>query len=384
MTLIMWVFGLLIMTGGISLGVVRYRRADGAPLGWRKWLIPVALTLIGLMVILSAKSLIVVVGNTEKTVLENTLTGQIVVLDKGTHIFPLDPRVVPMITVPHTFETRKESRELGQPTSDCLSSPSAADRAACFRATAIAADSISPGRPPVYFWVKYQVAPIDMDVELKELWRKYGLNYKESWVEQQLTSAIKSVQGSRAYDFVGINRAKFQDLVEEALNARLIGPSGNQLVLVTQLVVENYEFTPETNQYLDTVQQQEFARQKEQQQVEINKQKQLAEQISADTRYAVEQRDAEKDRDAQRTRAQGSADARRISADAGKYEREQLAIAEAEAIRVQIEQLGGDPASYLKLEELDAWNGQLPDILFAGGDSVPILPFLDLIPGAPK
>lgn len=390
MTWIIVILGVLIIAAGGALGVKRYGQfmaeARNGNAGAKfKWVLPSAIAAVGLVFMIGANSLIVVVGNTEQNVLENTVSGEIHVLDSGTHIFPLDPRVIPLVTQPHTFETRKESRELGAPTKECMDAPSATDRANCFRATAVAADSVSPGRPPVYFHVKYQVAPIPTEAALKELYRAYGPYYKEAWVEQQLTSAIKSVQGSRAYDFVGIRRAEFQTLVEEALNERLVGPSGEQLVIVTQLVVENYEFTPATNQYLDTVQQKEFERQKAEQQVEINRENQIAEQIAADTRYNVEQRDAERDRDAQIKRAEGMADSRQISADAEAYERLVKAEAEAEAIRLQIEQLGLDPQSYLKLIELEQWNGKLPEYLFGSGGEIPVLPFLDVTPGdAPK
>ena len=389
MTWIIVILGVLVIAGAGALGVKRYAQfmaetRNGNVDAKFKWLMPASIAALGLVFMIGANSLIVVVGNTEQNVLENTLTGEIHVLDSGTHIFPLNPRVIPLVTQPHTFMTRKESREHGQPTKECMQVSSADQRAECFRATAIAADSVSPGRPPVYFHVKYQVAPVPTEAALKELYRAYGPYYKEAWVEQQLTSAIKSVQGSRPYDFVGIRRAEFQNLVEEALNERLIGPSGEQLVIVTQLVVENYEFTPATNQYLDSVQQKEFERQKAEQQVAINEQLQTAEQIAADTRYNVEQRDAERDRDAQIKRAEGAADARQISADAAAYERLVKAEAEAEAIRLQIEQLGLDPASYLKLIELEQWNGKLPEYLFGSGGEIPVLPFLDVTPGTEK
>jgi len=335
----------------------------------------------GLFWVFISLTAVVVVGAREVAVIENTWTGNIDTLGSGTHIWPFDPKVVPFVTKVTHYSLERQIVEIGEPTNECTT-------ADCFRVTAVAADSNSPGRPPVYLHGR-GFAFINPD-KVEVLYRRYGTDWKDRWVEPVWVSTLKSVQGQKPYDFVGNYRPDFETLVEERLQGELLDTDGVPIIFVSQLAIPNFEFTPETNQYLETVQQKEFERQQQQQQIEINRQRQLAEQIAAETSYNVEIKNAERDREAQIARAEGrkrdtelSAEAQafatRQNADANAYAIREIAEAEADALTVKNEALSRNPEALLRYTQLLQWNGTVPQIVVGNADgNVPIFPFLNL------
>ena len=167
-------------------------------------------------------------------VVENTWTGELFMLQSGTHIFPFEPRLWPLVTHVEKYDLRRQIIEIGgQPV----------------KQKGVQADSNSPGRPVVYFFCRGWAYP--NAERIVELHRRYGRNYLDDWVKRVWVSSLKAIQDERPYDFVENHRVEFQNLVERALQQELLTEDGEPLVYVSQLAVVDFAFSSEVDKVLD-------------------------------------------------------------------------------------------------------------------------------------
>jgi len=301
---------------------------------------------------------------THVAVVENTWTGQFFELGPGTHIFPFEPRLWPLVTSVTKYDLRRQIIEIGgQPV----------------REVGVQADSNSPGRPVVYFYGRGWGYP--NKAKIIELHRRYGPRYLDDWVERVWVSSLKAIQGERPYDFVGNYRVQFQNLVEEALQQELLAEDGEPIVFVSQLAIVDFDFSPEVNAFLDQVAQKQFEKQQAEQEVRIAEQQQKATLIRAQTTYSETVRLAEAEKEKRIREAEGQAEAQKTLADARAYEIKAKYQAEADGIRLVQEAVSQAP-DYLTYQKQRVWGeggAQVPETLIIGLEG--IVPFLDLLPG---
>lgn len=362
----------LILIGGIGIGVLRYakyfsksdkaRRRYGDEAKETPSLpslkLPVLLLILGLFALV-ALSGATQIPATHMAVVENTWTGQLYTLGPGTHIWPFEPRLTPLVTKVSAYDLRRQIivigafDERGNPNLD----------------SGVRADSNSPGRPTVDFWGRGWAYP--NPETLVELHRKYGATYLDTWVERVWISSLKATQGSRPYDFVGNYRAQFENLVEESLQQQLTIEGRAPLVFVSQLSVVNFEFDPNIEGYLNTVAQKEFERQGAEQDILINQKKQEAAEIAVETQYIITKRTAEAEKAKRIAEAEGQGQAQERLADATAYEILKKYEAEAEGIEKVQQALADASESYLEYRRILQWSGDVPT--YWGGGALPII-----------
>lgn len=322
-----------------------------------------------LLIVLAVLSLIFLSGATtvgarEITVVENTMSGQLFILGPGTHIFPFEPRLVPLLTRKTDYSTMNVKIEIGiKPAKE----------------GGVEAGSNSPGRPIVKFYARgwAQVNPERATV----LHKLHGKDWPDDWVENVWITALKNVQRVSPYDRVGTNPLEFTAEVEEILQSELTGADGVPLVFVSQLSIEDYDFSEEVNKYLDQVAQLEFERQQEMNRQAIVTQQQTNRQIEADTDYNVKKRAAEAYRVETEEMAAADANARKLATDAASYDISERGRAQAQAITDVNAALARSSAAYLTYQWTNRWNGQYPTWWMPGaeGGSLPV-PFVEAKP----
>lgn len=296
---------------------------------------------------------------THIAVVENTWTGKLISLGPGTHIWPLEPRLVPFISRVTNYDLRRQIIEIGgEPV----------------RERGVQADSNSPGRPVVSFWARGWAYP-NPD-KIIELHRRYGPGYQDNWIERVWVSSLKAVQGERPYDFVGNKRVEFQDLVEKGLQEQLLGEDKIPLVEISQLAIADFGFDENIEAYLNTVAQKEFERQQAEQQILINQKQQEAAQIQAETNYIITKRAAEAEQAKLIAEAKGRAEGQKLVAEAEAYQIRVKYQAETDGIKLVQEALAKSPEAYLEYQRNQRWNGELPRYMLG---SVP-LPFVQIQP----
>lgn len=360
-----WFLAIGTLAAGIILGAIRGFRHfgyEGSPQRTRPRLkpaLPIVLASLGIvfMILISGSAQ---VPATSLGVVENTLTGQLYVLQPGTHIWPFTPYLVPLITKVTVYDLRRQIIEIGgQPVKE----------------QGVQADSKSPGRPVVYFYSRGWAYP-NPD-KIIELHRRYGLTYLDTWVEQVWVSQLKAIQGGQPYDYVGNSREAFQDKVEESLQAQLRGEDNEPLVFVSQLAVVDFDYDDAVNAFLAGVAQKEFERQTAEQQILINKKQQEATLIAATTAYSQTIIAANGEREKLTREAEGRAEAQKKMAAASAYQILAEATAKAEGIRAVMNAIGANPDAYLAYATVIQWDGKLPTYMFG---NVP-LPFISIPPG---
>ena len=367
---LLWVIAVLMLVGAIAWGVVlgvRYDRGDyeekttdkGKKMGLKHLLMAPVRLLVGSLILMILLTGAVGVPATSGAIGENTVTGQLFYIGPGTHIFPIDPRMIPLLTHVTKYDLRRQQIEIGQ------NKPTIKDGG-------VEAISSSPGNPNVYFYARGWAMPNPS--KLIELHKKYGHGYLDDWVERVWISALKAVQGSKEYNYVGKNRDEFQTLVEQGLQTQLLSDDGEPLVLVSQLAVVDFGYTEDIDKYLNAVAQKEFERQQSEQQILINTQKQEAETIAAQTLYYVQVKGAEGSKQAAILTAEGVSSATKVEADGTAYKIRAEYEATAQGIKAVQETLARNSAAYLEYQRITTWNGILPQIWAADG----ALPLLNL------
>lgn len=348
-----------------------YDRPDKIPKPHVKSALTLAIAGIVVLIILSGATQ---VPATHIAVVENSWTGQFFSLGPGTHIFPFEPRLWPIVTSVEKYDLRRQIIEIGgQPV----------------REVGVQADSNSPGRPVVYFFGRGWAYP--NKAKIIELHRRYGKNYQDDWVERVWVSSLKAIQGERPYDFVGNYRVQFQDLVEQELQKQLLDVDEEPIVFVSQLAIVDFDFSAEVNAFLDQVAEKEFKQQQAQQDVRIAEQEQKAATIRAETLFIQKKRGAEAtqaetvalakgEAEATKTKAAGEADARKLLADADAYAIHTKYQAEANGITMVQEAVSQAP-DYLTYQKQRVWGeggADVPETLIIGLEGM--VPFLDLLP----
>ncbi len=318
----------------------------------KSFLWPVGLLVFGLVmsVVFSAA---VQISPTQVGVVTNTWSGELNVLESGTHIWPFTKSVMPLITKVTKYSTMQVSMEIG-------STPAAEG--------GVAASSGSPGQPVVFFnargWGR-----INKDTIL-ELHKKYGEDYQTEWVESVWITTLKKVQGDNPYDYVASHRLDMEKTVEKELQEQLLAEDGKTpLVIVSQLAIVDFDYDEKVNAFLNTVSEMQFQTQQAQQQITINEQKQKADVIAAETNFLVTKRAAEAAQIKNVTEAQGLADAVKLAAEAEAYKLTTEGTAKAKAIAVVQTNLTPLYIEYLRAM---GWDGAYPQYYFGGG-TTPIL-----------
>lgn len=301
--------------------------------------------LLGFLIWLSA----VYVSPTQAGVLENQTNGSLTLLDKGLHVWPLDFRVIPIITrvSKYSYSSKADgdnSLILGE--KDDIGKR-------------IASSSSSPGRPSVYFWVKVVAVP-NRD-QLLLLHRRYGAGYLDGYVRNNFESAVKTVQGQKTFDYLSENRASFEEEVRKELERRMgLETDGVPLLSVTFVNVLDYDYDQQVNDQLNNI-------------VSAENDAKAAE---ARVKSAIQDAEAVREtangaRDAEIEKAEGARQASNKKADADLYAKQQEAI----GISVVQAALASSP-TYIELQQAQRWDGKLPQ--FMGGSSP--VPFLNLSP----
>ncbi|MEK7611595.1 MAG: SPFH domain-containing protein [Patescibacteria group bacterium] len=263
--------------------------------------LPIVLILLGLISGI-AFSTATEVAPTSVAVVENTLNGQFYQLDGGTHVWPFEPVLTPLMTKVYSYDLRRQIIEIGEPPAGAKPTPGLT----ATQAFGVASSSDSPGQPVVYFLARGW-AFVNKDVIIT-LHRRYGADYVNSWVERQWVTTLKSIQGRRPYDYLKSNRVAFEDEVEKALQAQLV-VDGKPLVNVSQLAIADYDYEPAVNKFLQDVAQKEFERQQAEQQILINTKKQEAAVIEIQTLFLTTKRAAEAQKEKLNAEAEGQAQA---------------------------------------------------------------------------
>ncbi|OHA63111.1 MAG: hypothetical protein A2748_03010 [Candidatus Wildermuthbacteria bacterium RIFCSPHIGHO2_01_FULL_45_20] len=186
-------------------------------------------------------------------------------------------------------------------------------------------------------------------------------------------SALKSVQGAHSYDYVGNERVKFQNLVEDALQSELLDENGNPIVFVQQVTIVSFSYPPEIEAFLKEVQEVQFKKQQAEEQNAVNLALQKAEQTAADTRFNVAQKDA----NTEEARADGERRAKQAIASADAYAIKAKAEAGDEGIRKVQDALASSSAAYLEYQKTEQWNGTVPNFMM--GESG-VVPFINITP----
>jgi regulator of protease activity HflC (stomatin/prohibitin superfamily) len=259
---------------------------------------------------------------TQVAVVENTTNGNFKVIGPGIHVFPFQPDLVPLASKVTKYSLRRQKIEIGTGKED---------------GKGIASSSNSPGNPVVYIQARGWATPNKQTII--DLHRKYGSDYVDSWVERNLVTTVKEVQGRHVYDFLTKNREQMATEIEDAIQAQLVDGDEKPLVDVTQLAITNFDFDEATNQRLAEVAQKNFEKQKAAEDIEIAKQTQQAELVKAETARQV----AEKEAQATVIRANGEAEAIRA-----KYGNEVMSQA------------------YLMNAWIQKWNGTMPQYQMGG------------------
>lgn len=368
MITLLWVIAVGLLIGALVFGGVRLYRLDvgdyngkknknGTPVTWKDLLKAPTKLLITSAVLMILLTGAVAVPATSGAIGENTVTGQLFYIGPGTHIFPFDPRMVPLLTHVTKYDLRRQQIEIGQ------NKPT-------INAGGVEAISSSPGNPNVYFYARGWAMPNPN--KLIELHRKYGHGYLDDWVERVWISALKAVQGSKEYNYVGKNRDEFQTLVEQGLQDQLLSEDETPLVFVSQLAVVDFGYTEDIDKYLNAVAQKEFERQQSEQQILINTQKQEAETIAAQTAYYVQVKGAEGAKQSAILTAEGVSEATKVEADGIAYKIKAEYEAKAQGIGAVQETLARNSAAYLEYQRITTWNGILPEI-WASEGALPLL-----------
>lgn len=326
--------------------------------------------LIGVFVGISA--LIGITGSAEiapthMAVIENTWTGQFHSLGSGTHIWPFEPRLTPLVTRVIRYNLRQQIIEIGEPPPGAK----APEKKTLTQAYGVQAGSKSPGQPAVYFHARGWAAP--NPAKIVELHRRYGPQYLENWVEQQWVATLKSVQGERPYDYVRDFRVRMQDEAEKALQQQLLAGDGEAVIVVSQLAIVDYDYDEKVNDYLDTVAKQEFERQKAEQQIQINTKQQEAETVKVETGYIVTKRNAEAEQAKRIAEARGQADAQKLIADGEAYQIFVRAKAEADGAYLVQATLATAPREYIDYLNVRQWKGDVPSVMMSGNGALPLV-----------
>jgi len=302
-------------------------------------------------------SIAVSVSATQIAVVENTVTGQFDIIQPGTAVWPFTNKLVPFVTRITTYDLRRQTMEIGEGDTKV-------------KTNGIEASSGSPGNPKVYFWARGWAYP--NPEKIIELHKKYGRDYMTGWVEKNWISTIKAVQGTQQYNYVSNARVEMENTIEKSLQEQLVSDDGQPLVYISQLAIVNFAFEDKVDAYLDGVASKEFERQQAEQQILINKNKQEAEKISADTAYIVTKRNAEAEQAKLVAEAQGQADATKLKADADAYAVDAKYKAESEGVKKIQQALANSPQGYLEYLLYTQWNGVLP-VWMTNGSSVPFI-----------
>lgn len=159
------------------------------------------------------------------------------------------------------------------------------------------------------------------------LWQKIGKDYKMRIIDPAIQEAMKAITAKYTAEELITKRQLVKDEVKQILNARLL----KEFILVDELSIVNFEFSPSFNQAIEA--------------------KVTAEQSALAAKNKLSQ---------------------------VKFEAEQrvaTAQAEATAIKIQVEaitQQGGE--NYVNLKAIEKWDGHLPTQMIPNG----ALPFLKL------
>lgn len=307
------------------------------------------------------------VAPTHVAVIENAWTGQFHSLGSGTHIWPFEPRLIPLVTRVTQYNLRQQIIEIGKPPSGAKPP----EKKTLTQVYGVQAGSKSPGQPAVYFHARGWAAP--NPAKIVDLHRRYGPDYLHNWVEQQWVATLKAVQGENKYDHVRDFRVKMQEEVEKSLQEHMLAADGEHLVVVSQLAIVDYDYDEKVNDYLDTVARQEFERQKAEQQIQINTKQQEAKTVEVQTNYIVTKRNAEAEQAKRIAEAQGQSDAQKLIADGEAYQIFVRAKAEADGVRLVQTVLATAPREYIDYLNVRQWKGDVPSVMMSGNGALPLV-----------
>jgi regulator of protease activity HflC (stomatin/prohibitin superfamily) len=310
----------------------------------------------------------VTVGANQIGVMINSNSGQITILQPGVHIWPFSSNA-PFITSVVTYDLNNQIAAAGMPPEGKTKGDNGLSLAQEY---GIQADSNSAGRPIVYFSVQAYVS-VNKD-KVIDLYRKYGHDYLRNWVNQNVVAAIKAVQGRNPFDYVGNDRAGLQAAVKTELEKMLVNDDKQQLITVSQVLITDWDLSPEMNQYLNEIIAKKNEAQKAAQQVDINTNNQKSAKIQADTDYNNKKRAAEAEAAKLEAEAQGQANAIKLKADADAYAVAAKYQAEADGIKKIQQVLANAPDGYLLYLLYTQWKGDVPDWVTDGS----VFPFVNL------
>lgn len=260
---------------------------------------------------------------TERGIVENTASGKIKVIGPGIHLWPFQPAVFPGTSKVTKISLRNQRIEIGNE-----DPPKGQPRG-------IEAGSNTPGNPSVYIQARGWAAPSPEPEALIALYRQYGSDFLDDWVERNFVETSKAVQGQHPYDFLVGNRNDMASEIEQAVQESLT-VNDKRLVIVSQLAITNFDYDSATKTALKAVAQKEFDRQEAAKDKAVALEQAEAEKTRADTRTAVAVKDAE----TLIAKAKG----------------------EAESINVKYgDQLRSD--AYLRSLWIEKWDGKLPGFL---------------------
>lgn len=280
------------------------------------------------------------VGATEIVVVENTYNGTLDTLESGTYIWPFS-RNSPNIP----FFTKKTRYDL---------------RFQDIQVTGIEAGADSPGNPTVYYNMSTWVRPNPEKITI--LHRLYGKKYVDKLVKNVWIEVLKDIQGKKEFDYVATNRDELAKSVATNLELRMEDTDGEALVLVERVAITNYDYSPETNAYLNTINQKTYEKRAAEQQLEINLAQQEASKVQADTDFIVKKRNAEADAAALEAQAEGEANAIKIKAEGEANAIIAKAEAESDAVTMIAKSVKTTGTTYEDYLTVQKWNGELPYI----------------------
>lgn len=311
----------------------------------RSMVLPALVIIFGLMGLATWTSATYVSAR-EGAIVEIQATGKLYRLNKGLHVFPLDLRMVPLLarTEKYSFSSQTDGDN-----SVTLGSEDKANR--------VESSSSSPGNPSVSFWARAVAVP-DSD-QLMTLYRRYGSNYIDGYVKSNFESALKTVQGKNLFNHVANNRAEFEEAVRAELERRLgLETNGVPLVQVVFVNIIDYNYSDDLERQLNDIV------------TAANETAAAAERVEK----------AKKDALAAEEEARGLRNAREQAAQAFLFEEQKKAEAlsyakteEAKGI-TQIQNALSASPTYLQLQQIQAWNGVLPQ--FIGGEAP--IPFFNV------
>lgn len=302
-------------------------------------------SVIGLGMFMSA----VHVGGRERAVVENTTNGTFKVLGPGIHVWPFSSDLVPFASKTTVYDLQRKEVKIGDE-----DPPSGVPRG-------IASGSSSVGNSAVFIQGRMWAAPNPDNKALIQLHRLYGPGFLQNWVEQNMVTTVKAVQGQNPYDYLIENRERFADTVEDNVQRQLVVDDvDDPLVEVSQFAVTNFDFDQQTNARLQELASGEFNERKAVQDRAVAEQERAAAEYRAETAQNVAFTEA----DTAKGVAQRQADA--------KIEE---ARGEAESIRQVQAAISANP-NYLQYKWIETWNGQLPQYTF--GDGAGASPLLNI------